>query len=116
MKYSILQIDDSYFQGERCPYGFMDWLFAQEHGFDIAHYKVTGTYDMEGKPSLEDIFTCHNRDDRPDKDIARSFSVSDIVFLDDCFYYCNPCGWKNIDDIISYRDAARIIDMIKEAW
>ena len=106
MKYNILQIADISRTG--CDYAFMNYKFAQSHGFNITRdYKVTYTgyltswnEDADPYNILEDLF-CQFNQSRPIDFHGHSLSVSDIVILH-CenkpsrFFYCDSFGWEEI--------------------
>lgn len=58
---------------------------------------MTGT-DTE---RLERIYAKHNLDNRPDADKMRSVSVSDIIKLDEKYYYVDAIGFREIHHFIS---------------
>jgi hypothetical protein len=45
---------------------------------------------------LNDLYTLHNRDDRPSGKVCRSLSISDIVVVEGRAYACQRDGWKRI--------------------
>lgn len=96
-----------------CPYSFMSWDFASEHGFNFNnHYEEVwkGEYDteiFEGKDfyvedileRLYEIFNLYHPEGYKD----HSMSISDIAELKiDNFnlgkYYCDSYGWIRIED------------------
>ena len=96
MKFYILQLKE-----ERDDYLFRDFDFAEKHGFDLQDYEVMyeDNIDDEGEGvsyTLNAIFIKFNIN--PPEDFkGHSLSVSDIVQLDDGFYYCNRIGWKKLN-------------------
>ena len=96
MQFFILQL-----KKDKHDYLFMDFAYAEKRGFDYQDYEVMyeGTIDDEGEGplyALDSIFTKFNID-RPEDFHGHSLSVSDIVQLDNKFYYCNPIGWKRLN-------------------
>ena len=95
MKFYILQLKEG-----RNDYLFRDFEFAEKHGFDLQDYEVIYEDNIDDVGdgvlyTLDAIFTKFNID-RPEDFHGHSLSVSDIVQLDEGFYYCNPVGWKKL--------------------
>ena len=86
-------------------YGFMDFDFAQEHGFSIEDYEVTYEGEIEAgryiEETLENIWVKFNIN-RPEDFRGHSLSVSDIVQINGHFYYVEGIGFKVIDSHIDY--------------
>ena len=99
MNISILQINEN---KEKFLFYSYDRI---KNEFDIHNYKVVwnGNFeDLNVTPSnnvtenLEMIFTIFNYN-YPKDFKGHSLSTSDIVRLDDDYYYCDSCGWKKLD-------------------
>lgn len=93
--YKILQIKEP----KNCPYLFMDYEFAKEHGFKLEDYEVVwqgGTPASTHQRALDNLFEEFNIR-RPKDFKGHSMSVSDIVQIDGINYYCDPLGWTMID-------------------
>lgn len=93
----VWQVDAS------APWCFMDWNFAEDHGFDFGEYDPVyeTSVDGSGLAALEDLFYRLNMD-HPAGYAARSLSMSDIVELDGGYWYCDAFGWEDITaDIVS---------------
>lgn len=78
-------------------YGFMDYEFAKEHGFNLNDYKVVAEFEIEEKEdiinTLEEIYTKGNDGTLTSKYKMRSISVSDIINIDDVNYYVDIFGF-----------------------
>ena len=46
---------------------------------------------------LEKLFKRYNEDDRPNGQVCRSLSMSDILSLDGRLYYCDTFGFKKLE-------------------
>ena len=79
-------------------YGFMDYEFAKEHGFDLNDYKLVAEFKIEEKEdifnTLNEIFRKGNDGTLTGKYNMRSLSVSDIIFIDEKYYYIDLFGFK----------------------
>lgn len=74
---------------------FMPYRFLKE--FDFSIYDEVWSGEVPSKyNSLEGIYEMFNLD-HPDGFRGHSLSVSDIVQMEDEFYYCDSFGWKKID-------------------
>ena len=100
MKYEIWQLKHEHLRA----YGFMDYEWACEHGFNLEHYEKVyeGEIEVEENAArtLENLFTKFNID-RPEDFKGHSLSVSDIVVLGNnklvCYkFYCDSLGWKKL--------------------
>ena len=56
---------------------------------------IDSEYGNNKNHVLEELFRIFNCE-IPDNYRGRSLSVSDIVFLDGSYYYCNSDGWEEI--------------------
>jgi hypothetical protein len=84
----------------QCPmsveYCFRGFKFAMKHGFtrkDYVHVYYGHIESETVNEALEKLFIKFNVE-RPADYYARSLSVSDLVCLDDKFYYCDSFGWS----------------------
>lgn len=111
--YSIYQIDDSgdefgFEPSQKVPVAFEGLGKLAKYGgyFDPSNYTQVFSESIESveaqtkEATLENIFTLHNSDNRPDKETVRSLSVSDIVVVDGDAYYCDSYGWSEIPEFI----------------
>lgn len=97
MKYEIWQLKHEHLRA----YGFMDYEWACEHGFNLDHYEKT--YEAELKDNaewdkeiyLELLFRIFNVN-RPEDFKGHSLSMSDIVILNGEKFYCDSLGWKKL--------------------
>lgn len=95
MKYKILQLKDLH----DCDYSFEGWDWAKDR-FNINDYKVVYEGEIEGNSNyacLEKLFEIFNIR-HPEDFRGHSLSVSDIVILDDGYWYCDSWGWTDITD------------------
>lgn len=94
--YKIYQIEDL-----QNHYMFMNYKFAKEHGFNFNDYKliytgrIFGANEEEVLDKLFDIFNSRYPADYK----GRSLSVSDVVKVNNEYYYCDSTGWKKIENI-----------------
>jgi hypothetical protein len=95
MTYKILQLKDI----ENCPYAFVSYKFAQSHGFSLDDYKVIYEDDnivgITTEEILENLYTVFNLNIPTDFE-GHSLSVSDIIKLQDKYYYVDIIGFKEI--------------------
>ncbi len=94
MKYKILQLKDI----RHSAYGFRDYKYAREHGFNLEDYECVYSGDIEAPnviKALDDLFVKFNVE-HPEDYHAHSLSVSDIVMVDNDYYYCEPFGWERV--------------------
>ena len=98
MKYKIYQVDP-----HNCDYAFEWWSWCKDR-FNFKDYKLVYEADVEpsaGGPMamLEELFELFNKH-RPTDFKGHSLSVSDVVELDDKFYFCDSVGWLDITKFI----------------
>lgn len=55
-----------------------------------------GDLDGSVEEIREQVFTLHNRDDRPTGQVCPSASVADVVQVGDRFFVCDRFGWTEI--------------------
>ena len=102
MKYTVLQIPFPETDAEEkifCKYAYkhLDWI-------DRVHpeyYKKTYEGDIKTSSTdvmdiLEELFTELNINHPADYK-GHSLSVSDIIVIDEHYYYCDVYGWKEVD-------------------
>ena len=87
---------------------FMDLDFIKKHNlFDFKNYDKTATIELNTTEAntdaiLEEIFMYSVNElffeNNPE---ARSISVSDIIKLNDKYYYCNPIGFEDVTEMVS---------------
>ena len=86
---------------------FLGYLPGDKLWFDRTAYAVGGR-DMEHAldgplpPVLDDIYARHNRDDRPDGQLAPSLSVGDVIALEfgtgrDRFFSVDSFGFTEVE-------------------
>lgn len=97
MKIRILQLKDL----SNTDYAFMDYDYAKKHNFNLNDYKIVYEYEKKNNIWLNDImtleetfttFNCYHPDDFK----GHSLSVSDVVTLDDRYYYVDSIGFTKI--------------------
>ena len=92
MEYKIYQLT------KKTDYRFESWKWAKEK-FDMNDYTCMydGTITGDNNYSmLEDLFYKFNME-RPEDFRGHSLSVSDVVSLEGKLYYCDSCGWVEIN-------------------
>ena len=97
-KYEIFQIDEKLPNAHFKMFLDFKWLLEKFGKFDINDYKKTYEGTIEGLDALyvlEDLFEIFNIR-HPEDFRGHSLSVSDVVKLDDKFYYCDSMGWKTL--------------------
>lgn len=101
MKYSIFQIK---FPSNECEEKiYLKYAFNsldRIDNVDLNRYKKVyeGNLEMTGPDIeiLEKLFTMFNIN-HPEDFKGRSMSTSDIVLLNDQYYYCDSYGWEKIN-------------------
>lgn len=69
---------------------------------------------------LDDIYSIHNRDDRPDGRLGPSLSIGDVVALElggefgFANYGCTRTGWVLMDDLFHVERSKTYLQIIKE--
>lgn len=107
MKYTILQIPFPNNKQEEeiyCKYAFTPLDFLKNRGDDIHPeiYKTVYSGEINTKKFtnvidvLEEIFKIFNINHLEDFR-GHSLSVSDIVKLDDKYYFCDSHGWEEVE-------------------
>ena len=98
-KYEIHQI-----KNPKCNYRFLWWDQAKKD-FDFSDYEKVYESEINGEREnivLETLFEIFNLY-RPEDFKGHSLSVSDIIKLDDKYYYCDNSGWEDITKYISNK-------------
>jgi hypothetical protein len=96
MNYKIYQVDP-----HDCDYAFEWWSWAQNR-FNFKDYTLTyeGEIEVEDvNKTLEDLFRIFNVE-RPSDFRGHSLSVSDIIEINNKYYYCDSVGWTEITKYI----------------
>ena len=97
MKFKIYQLKEI----KNCDYAFMNWEFAETHGFKMSDYEEVYSGEREQKHILSNLFEEFNLN-HPADFRGRSMSVSDVVALKKdgndywYWYYVDAIGWKEI--------------------
>lgn len=99
MKYKVLQFKDV----KKVNYAFMDYDFAQQHGFTLNDYEVvyedslpTSFKEMNIFIVLDALFTKFNIA-KPSDFTGHSMSVSDLIALDNGeIYYVDSIGFQPV--------------------
>ena len=97
MEFKVLQLKNT----RESNYAFMDYDFAQEHGFSLNDYEVVyeGELNLSRKMDifdiLETLFTKFNID-RPEDFHGHSMSVSDLVELEGELYYVDSVAFQKV--------------------
>ena len=69
----------------------------KEDRFNSAIYDKVWEGSLKVK-DLEDVFRIFNiHAEMPDDYRGRSLSVSDVVFFNNKYYYCDNVGWKEVE-------------------
>lgn len=95
MNYEILQTG--------ADYVFRDYDFASKHGLSLKDYKsvykdVISVGDGSDEGAVAELlFMIFNSNKRPEKYTGRSMSVSDIVIINNKYFYCDDFGFKALD-------------------
>lgn len=108
MKFRILQLK---FNNKTKDCRFLDYESAIKNKPDLSvrDYELTyeGSCESEGKPDyevLDHLFYIFNMK-RPDDYKGHSLSVSDVIMLNDTYYYVNTFGYKMLDK--EFEDGGR---------
>lgn len=106
MKYTIYQIPVPTTKEEEsiyCKYAFRRYE-SVKNDIDINRYKEVYSSEINTKEFnniisvLEEIFKIFNLN-HPKDFHGHSLSVSDIVKINDIYYYCDSFGWQEIKNI-----------------
>lgn len=106
MQYTIYQLNTRTPRDERpYDYEFMRWDYAEKNGFNFKeHYEkvYNGTINKSGSDHviLDGYLWEKFNINHPSDFKGHSLSVSDIVQLNDKYYYCDSFGWKDITSVI----------------
>ena len=102
MKYKVLQIPFPTNEVEEKI--FHKYAYAPLRWIDRVHpeyYKVTYDGNIETTKTdvfeiLEELFTLLNIN-HPEDYKGHSLSVSDIILIDEHYYFCDSLGWKEVE-------------------
>lgn len=97
MKYKLFQLKRK-FLGLGTHFDSLERLKAKNIKVDLKNYDVVyeGTLDGDNEEGLLEVIFYKFNMDFPDNYNGRSMSVSDIVRLNDEYYFCDSIGWKKI--------------------
>lgn len=102
MKYEILQLDYNNINVRNDGLMYMPWNYVNEK-FGFNHWNYEKVYEgeingegLETWKVLENIFRKFNIC-RPSDFKGHSLSTSDVVVLNGVMYYCDSCGWVNVE-------------------
>lgn len=86
-------------------YVFCSYKFAENKGLSLNDYEEVwsdnisvGDRSDEGAVA-ELLFMIFNSNERPENYTGRSMSVSDIVIINNKYFYCDDVGFKELDNI-----------------
>ena len=83
------------------PYTFCGWSRQTKNDFNFNDYKCVLETNENDTDNLEELYDIFNSDrvgiTWADNYTGHSMSVSDIVEIDDKFFYCDTIGWKRLD-------------------
>ena len=102
MKYTVLQIPFPRTKAEEtifCKYAYkhLDWIDkVHPEYYEKIYEGEIKTDKISEFEILEEIFTLLNIN-HPEDYKGHSLSVSDIVVINDHYYYCDAYGWKEVD-------------------
>lgn len=98
--FSILQLDAENINVLMDHKLYESWdMLNKNSKFNINQYKKVYEGEVDGEDiseTLETLFELFNIN-HPKDYHGRSMSTSDVVILDGVKYYCDGCGWMNID-------------------
>lgn len=83
------------YQTNNREYVFMNYEFAMKHNFDFKDYKEVASF-MGNYEDLEYIFQIGNNGYLTSKYQMRSISVSDIIQVDNKYYFVDSFGFKEL--------------------
>ena len=101
MKYEILQLDPENINVRMDGIMYMSWDYVdKKFGFNHWNYKKVfeGEIDDPGRTIaevLDDLFYIFNHN-HPEGFQGHSLSVSDVVVLEDVWYFCDSFGWVDV--------------------
>lgn len=104
--YALYQIEDTRsVEYSFCPYQMAKGKLRRDD------YRKVYTGVLAPQVTLEDLFTKHNRDNRPFGQKIRSLSMSDIVVLNrggtEKAYYVDSIGFQEVKDFLRPRQPKR---------
>ena len=111
--YALYQLSDDDEQSQNAK--FRSYSDNVSCGFPVVESKYRKVYEGEltDTESLEYLFILHNRDDRPDRKVAHSMSVSDVIVLERPAlgyreaYYVDSTGFALIKDFFEDEEARK---------
>lgn len=83
------------YQTSNREYSFMDYEWASKHNFDFNDYELVATFETDNC-DLEHIFMLGNNGFLQKQFKMRSISVSDIIQVNDRYYYTESVGFYEI--------------------
>lgn len=97
----IYQID---FDKEDIMYGFMEYKYAKDHNFKLEDYNLVAEFTTKNtfntiNELLEYIYQIGNDGTLTSEYQMRSVSVSDVIQVNNEYYYVEPFGYKSLDNI-----------------
>lgn len=97
MKYKIYQLSNI----RETEYGFMEYIFAEKHGFKANDYDLVYESEIDSEYPLEALYEIFNIR-RPEDFEGHSLSVSDVVGIEEAngwqYYYCDSFGWTIVTE------------------
>lgn len=105
-KYSIFQINDELPNAHSKMFADYEWVTNKFGGIDLGDYNEVYNGEIvsdNGDNILENLFTIFNLH-HPKDFHGHSLSVSDIVKIDDTYYYCDSLGWKKLSSEVIKED------------
>lgn len=73
---------------------FMNWKYVEKR-FDFSIYEMKWEGEVPNEYGLDDIYEMFNLN-HPQDFRGHSLSVSDIVYMDGKYFYCDSFGWQCI--------------------
>lgn len=79
---------------------FTGFKLVRKHNImpKLEEYDCVWEDEVEENVSLDDIYTKFNTD-HPEGYSGHSLSVSDVVYMDDKYFYCDSFGWEEVTDL-----------------
>ena len=92
-KFRIYQLDED---NEKAMALLFKSYEEVETEFSLDLYKVVYEGEVEEQAEPDDIY-CKFQSPEFDDYKGHSLSMSDIVYMDEKYYYCDDFGWKELD-------------------
>ena len=70
----------------------------KDFGYELSYQGQIDSQDIES--CKDDIYKMFNID-RPEDFTGRSLSVSDVIYIQGNYYYCDSFGWKTLENVIN---------------